>query len=103
MDTTIDCLISFPDAKVSTLCIGGSAMYTAKQKCSIDENLVLQCSGSSISTLCPRQVSLVLVSSLIWAAHNEEMSSIMHTDIVERIKSNIYNTIRLIENNLNPI
>ena len=87
----------------SILCIGGAAKYTVKQQFTIDTNLILQCAGSNITTLFPRQISFVLETALIWAACDEEMSSIMHTDIVERIKSKIHNTIRLIENNLNPI
>ena len=104
MDTYIDCLIPFPDAKsASTLCIGGPAKYTVKQEFNIDENLILQRAGSNITTLFPRLVSLVLAAALIWATYNEEMSSIMLTDIVKRIKSTIQTTIRLIENNLNPL
>ena len=55
MDTYIDCLI--PDAKVaSTLCIGGPSKYTFQQEFDIDENLILQCAGSNITTLFLRQV-----------------------------------------------
>ena len=79
------------------------AKYTVKQEFNIDKNMLLQCAGSNITALFPRQISLVLVTALILAAYEEEMSSIMHIDIVERIKSKIQSTIRLIENNLNPI
>ena len=44
-----------------------------------------------------------MATALIWAAYDEEMSSIIYTDIVERIKSRIQTTIRLIENYLNSI
>ena len=104
VDTYIDCLISFPDAKVaSILCNGGPAKYTVKQEFNIDEIVILQCAGSNITTLFPRQVSLVLATALIWAAYDDEMSSIMHTNFVERIKSKIKIAIRLIKYNLNPI
>ena len=66
MDTYIDCLIPFPDAKVaSTKCIRGTAKSTVKQEFNIDETLILQCAGSNITTLFPRQVSLVLATVLI--------------------------------------
>ena len=44
-----------------------------------------------------------MITALIWAAYNEEISSITNTDIVDRINPKIQMTMRLIENYLNPI
>ena len=57
VDTVIDCLIPFPDAKVaSTLCIRGLVKYVVREEFSnlINDNLILQLTGSNITNLFPR-------------------------------------------------
>ena len=62
MDAYIECLIPFPDVEVaSTLCIRGPVKYVAKEEFSnlINNNLILQLTGSNITNLFKRQLALV--------------------------------------------
>ena len=67
VDTYIDCLIPFPDAKVvSTLYIGGPVKYEVREEfvSKITENLIVQLVGAKISNLFNRQVTLIWEESL---------------------------------------
>ena len=104
VDTYIDCLIPFPDAKVaSTLCIGGPIKYSVSKDVSIDENLILQCVGTKILSFFPRQVSLVLGTALIWAVYDDEVSELVESVKVERIKRIILNANENMEVGTNSI
>ena len=52
----------------------------------INDNLILQLSGSNITNLFPRQVALVLGVLILWAVFEEEISKIIQPNIVDRIK-----------------
>ena len=87
VDTYIDCLIPFPDAKVaSTLCIGGPIKYSVSEGVNIDETIILRCVGTNILSHFPRQVSLVFGTALIWAVYDNDVSELIETDKIERIK-----------------
>ena len=107
VDTYIDCLIPFPDAKVaSTLCIGGPVKYVVREEfaSTITENLIFELVGANISNLFPRQVALVLGRVLIWAAYDEAICELMDPNIVARIKAFIPATGSITEvSALNPV
>ena len=107
VDTYIDCLIPFPDAKVaSTLCIGGPVKYVVREEfaSTITENLIFELVGVNISNLFPRQVALVLGKVIIWAAYDDAICELMDPNIVARIKSFIPATESIIEGTaLNPV
>ena len=72
VDTYIDCLIPFRDAKVaSTSCIGGHVKYEVRKEfvSIITVNLIFQSVGANISNLFPRQVALVLARVIIWVVY----------------------------------
>ena len=103
-DTHIDCLIPYPDAKVaSSLCINGPAKYMVREDLNIDEDLILSFVGSNISSYFPRQVALVLGRVLLWAVYDEETSELICQQVVDRVKSSVQATNRLIESGVNPV
>ena len=107
MDTYIDCLIPFLDAKVAfTSYIGGPVKCEVREELIsiITKNLIFQLIGANISNLCPTQVALILGRVFIWAAYDAEISKLMDTNIVARIKSFISATETTIQlSTLNPV
>ena len=107
LDIYIDCLIPFPDAKVaSTLCIRGPVKYAVKEKFSnlINDNLILQFTGSNITNLSPRQVALVLVPVILSASFDKEISKIVQPNLIDRIKRQVYlSDVRLESGISNPV
>ena len=81
MDTYIDCLIPFSDAKiVSTICNGGPLKYVVREEFSnlINDNLILQLIGSNITNLFPRQAALVLGRVILWAVLTKRLAKLFN-------------------------
>ena len=75
VDTYIDCVIPYPDAKVAaTLSIGGPVKYATKTGYNITDEFILNHVCPHIASLVPRQISLVLGRALLWAIYDEEAS-----------------------------
>ena len=61
VDTYIDCVIPYPDAKVAaTLSIGGPIKYATKTGHNITEEFIINYVCPHIASLLPRQILLVL-------------------------------------------
>ena len=89
MDTYIDCIIPFPDAKVaSILYIRGPVKYVVREEFSnlINDNLILKVARSNIPNLFPRKIALVLGCVILWAAFDKEISKIIQPSIVDRTR-----------------
>ena len=88
VDTYIDCVISYPDAKVAaTLSIGGPVKCTTKTGYNITDEVILNHVCRHITSLLPRQISLVLGRALLWAIYDEETSQQIEDWIKNRAKS----------------
>ena len=104
VDTYIDCLIPYPDAKVaSTLCINGPVKYMVREGLNMDEDLILSLVGSNISSYFPRQVALVFGCVLLWAVYDEETSELICQEVVDRVKLSVQAANRVIEPGVNPV
>ena len=96
----IDCLIPFPDAKAaSTLCIGGPIRYVVRPEFAIDDDFILHCVKTNISSFFPRQqVSLVFVIALILAVYYcDTLSSLIHTSNNQKSEKNVLTLIELLK------
>ena len=97
-------MVPFPDAKVaSTLCIAGPIKYVVRSEFAIDDDLILHCVGTNISSFFPRQTSLVFGLALIRTVYDDTISSLIHTSIIQKVKTNILNSNTNIEVDTNPI
>ena len=90
VDTYIDCVIPFLDAKVaSTLSIGGPTKYKIKTGYDITDDFILNTVCPNIVSLLPRQIALVLGHALLWGIYNEEASEQIKNRIKNRVKSEL--------------
>ena len=90
VDTYIDCVIPFPDAKVaSTLSIGGPTKYKIKTGYDITDDFILNTVCPNIVLLLPRQIALVLGRALLWGIYNKEASEQIKNRIKNRVKSEL--------------
>ena len=82
---------------------GGPIKYSVSKDVTINENLILQCVETNTLSFFPRQVSLVLGTALIWAVYDDEVSELVESVKVERIKRIILNANENMEVGTNPI
>ena len=90
VDTCIDCVIPYPDAKVAaTLSIGGPVKYATKTGYIITDKFTLNHVCSHIASLLRTQILLLLGRALLWAIYGEETSQQIEDWIKNRAKSAI--------------
>ena len=87
VDTYIDCVIPYPDAKVAaSLNIGGTVKYTTKTGNNIIDEFIYNHVCPHITFSLPRQISLDLVRALLWKT-DEETSQQIEDWIKNKAKS----------------
>ena len=76
VDTYIDCIIPYLDSKVAaTLSVGGPVKYATKIGYNITNEFITNHVCLYITSLLPRQISLVIGRALLlWAIYDEESS-----------------------------
>ena len=86
VDTYIDCVIPYPDAKVAaTLSIGGPVKYATKTRYNRTDDFILNHVCPHIASLLPRQISLEC--ALLWVIYDKEASQQNEDWIKNRAKS----------------
>ena len=88
VDTYIDVELPYPDAKVaSALCVGGPIKYEFRKNTGLTDRWILENVGSTIATIFPDNVAIVLGKALLWGFFDEEFSkTFIDQGYVNRVK-----------------
>ena len=105
VDTYIDVELPYPDAKVAgVLAIGGPIKYELKSNSGLTDEWLLQNVGGAIRQIFLEEVALILSKALLWAIFDEDMSSLLDNELVQRVKEQVERVAgRLLATGVNPV
>ena len=88
VDTYINTLLPFPDAKVAAaLCVGGACKYCLKNGIGLSEEWLLRNVVPNIAREYGQQVALVLAMPLLWSAFEPTLAEFLPESMRQRIRS----------------
>ena len=104
VDTYIDVVLPYPDAKVaSTLCIGGPVKYEIRRGSGVSDQWLFDNVCTQIGRHFPRGVGLVLGRALLWAIFDEKITKLIDDEMVARVKAAVLRLNSNLPVGLNPI